>query len=121
MGGTIRKSEPLLAGASRKLTEETGLHATFQLVGFERRIMYRQAQLFSDVMFPICYTNLATGDLVNTEYGENFWAPIDEAIRHEQDPHDSIASIVTVLEAIRDETITSLPLFYHESTQQKDG
>lgn len=120
MSGTIRKNEPLLAGATRKLQEETGLQAAFTLAGLERRIMQRQSELFSDVMFPICYTDSATGELINTEYGENFWVGIEEAIRHEQDPHDSIPGIVTVLEAIRDRTITDLPLFYHESYQQKE-
>lgn len=119
MGGTIRKNEPLLDGAARKLREETGLQANFQLAGFERRSMHQDDRLFSDVMFPICYATHATGDLIDTDYGENFWTPIDQAMVNEQNPHDSIASIVTVLQAIRDNAVTDLPLFYHESTQQK--
>lgn len=117
MGGTILKGEPLLDGARRKLQNETGLQAEFRLVGHERRLRYRNDELFSDVLFPICYADESSGTLTDTEYGHNFWVPIDQAILHEQDPHDSIVSIKTTLEAIRDGTIEQLPLFYHETRQ----
>lgn len=117
MGGTIVKGEPLLEGARRKLENETGLRAEFRQVGQERRMRYVQGELFSDVLFPICYASLETGELHDTEYGHNFWVSIDQAIQNEQNPHDSIAAITTVLEAIRDGQIDSLPFFYQETTQ----
>lgn len=119
MGGTIVKGEPLLEAATRKLQEETGLTATFRLVGHERRIMYKNGQLFSDVLFPICYADTHAGTLSDTDYGHNFWTPIADAILNESDPHDSIASITTVLDAVQTKKITSLPLFYVESTQER--
>lgn len=119
MGGTIIKGEPLLEAATRKLQEETGLSATFRLVGHERRITYKNDQLFSDVLFPICYADNFTGTVSDTDYGRNFWAPIDKAILNESDPHDSITSIKTVLDAVRAEKITTLPLFYVESIQKR--
>ena len=117
MGGTILKGEPVLLGAQRKLREETGLTAEFRMVGQERRMLYRDHELFSDVLFPICYADAYEGQETDTEFGENFWVPIDEAIAHEKDPHDSIAAISKTLEAVREGAIDTLPLFYQETIQ----
>lgn len=117
MGGTVVKGEPLLAAASRKLQEETGLAAEFRLVGWERRCLYKHDTLFSDVIFPLTYTDISTGEPIDTDYGHNLWVPIEEAIRHEADPSDSITGIVTVLEAVQDGTIDELPMFFHETEQ----
>lgn len=117
MGGTIMKGEPLLEGASRKLKDETGLSAEFRQVGQERRMRYVNGELFSDVLFPICYASLVTGELHDTEYGRNFWVSISQAIKNEQSPYDSIAAITTALKAIRDGRIDALPFFYQETLQ----
>lgn len=118
MGGTILKGEDLLEGASRKLSDETGLKADFKLLGFEKRRLYKSGILFSDVLFPICYADHCRGNLVSTEFGENFWVSIDEAIKNTDRPFDSIASIKLCLEAIRDNTLDTLQLFYNETTQK---
>ena len=118
MGGTILKGEALLDGAKRKLENETGLVANFVLLGHERRMRYQDAELLSDVLFPICYSDQSEGTLRNTEYGKNYWVSIDQAIENEKkDPRDSIVSIITVLEAIRDGTVNEMPLFYKETHQ----
>lgn len=116
-GGTIVKGEPLLEGATRKLREETGLSATFRHICQERRMQYHEDELFSDILFPVCYADTASGKLVTTDYGEAFWCPIDQAIDHESDPHDSIESIRTVLAAIRDGSLETLPFSYRETIQ----
>lgn len=113
-GGTILKSEPLLDGAARKLQQETGLTGTFRYLGTERRIMYRDAQLFSDVLFPFCLCIDASGEPTNTEFGDNFWIRIDDAITNDARPHDHIDYIPRVLRALRDNTLDALQGFYHE-------
>src|SRR3954464_836729 len=57
MGGVVLKGELIEPAAKRKLEQETGLVADFKLVGCERRILYKDGQLFSDVMFPIAYAD----------------------------------------------------------------
>src|SRR3989344_4970005 len=52
MGGVVLKGELIEPAASRKFKQETGLDAQFKLMGCERRIMYKQRELFSDVLFP---------------------------------------------------------------------
>ncbi len=119
MGGTIIKGEDVLEGANRKLNDETGLNAHFKLLGIERRRLYKQGVLFSDVLFPICYANNYTGELASTQFGENFWVPIDQAISNADRPFDNIPSIITCLKAIKDNSVDSLPLFYEETTQKE--
>ena len=117
MGGIVRKEEIIQAAAKRKLETETGLTADFRLVGMERRIMYKKGKFFSDVFFPIAYAENSSGTLRDTEFGKNFWVPIEEAIKNESDENDSIVGIRKVLEAIKTGTIDALPFFFDEVFQ----
>ena len=112
-GGTIRKAEPLLEGASRKLQEETGLSASFSQIGLERRILYKDGTLFSDVFFPFCIAESHSGIPITTEYGENGWVPIETAIENDARQYDRIESIARVLLAIQAGTSLNEG-FYHE-------
>lgn len=116
MGGVIWKGENTLTAASRKLKQETGLEAEFKLIGIERRIMYVKDELFSDLFFPIAYSdNVTGGELISTEFGENMWVPIDKALENEAyDTFDCIEMIATVIKAIKDGTIYQLPFLYSE-------
>ncbi len=119
MGGVIWKGENTLTAASRKLKQETGLEADFKLIGIERRIMYVQDELFSDLFFPIAYSDTVTGgELQSTEFGENMWVSIEQAIQNESNPFDSIAMITTVLKAVQDGTVSDLPFLYEEVTKR---
>lgn len=121
MGGTILKGEALTEGASRKLEQETGLVAEFRLVGFERRRLYKNNKLFSDVLFPICYADTYDGELIETtDFGWNYWEKIDQAIVNDTRPFDTIPAIPKVLRVVKDGSINNLPLFYDE-TVQKDS
>lgn len=118
MGGTIVKGESMIDGAKRKLEQETGLSADFRVIGFERRQLYESNELFSDVMFPICYATNASGVLVSkTEFGENSWMDINDAITLNQRPYDSISAITKALKSIRDKTVDSDGMFYDETVQ----
>lgn len=120
MGGTILKGETFAEGACRKLQQETGLRADFRVLGMERRRLYKSNELFSDVLFPICYADSYSGNLLKTtEFGDNYWVDIDQAIVNDTRSFDSIQTIPKVLRAIKTGTITSLP-FFCEETLQKD-
>lgn len=118
MGGDVLKEEPIEVAASRKLKEETGLEAKFRLLGMERRIMYQSGSLFSDVLFPIAYSESSSGQLQpETEYGHNMWVAIDEAIKNESAPYDSIKNITTVLKAVKENRVDKLLFFFEECVQ----
>jgi 8-oxo-dGTP pyrophosphatase MutT (NUDIX family) len=119
-GGVVCKEEGIEAAARRKLAEETGLTATFRHVGMERRMLYHDGDLFSDVLFPFCYADASEGVLYpETPYGRHLWVPLEEAIHNESAPYDSLAGIVRVLHAVRDGAIEQLPYFYMETAQRE--
>jgi 8-oxo-dGTP pyrophosphatase MutT (NUDIX family) len=118
MGGVVLKGEFTEEAAMRKLEAETGLIAKFRIVGMERRIMYADGELFSDVLFPIAYSDSYSGKLIDTEFGENRWVGIDEAIKNESDEFDSIKGITAVLKAVKDGSVKNLPFFYSEEVKK---
>jgi 8-oxo-dGTP pyrophosphatase MutT (NUDIX family) len=118
MGGVVRKGESIEDAASRKLKVETGLAANFKLIGIQRRIMYIKNELFSDVIFPIAYSDEFEGELLeDSEYGHNMWVDIDEAIKNDSAEFDSIKALPKVLKAVKDGSILKIPFFYDEDTQ----
>ncbi len=119
MGGTIVKGEAFVDGATRKLQQETGLQAEFSLIGIERRQLYKEDELFSDVIFPICYASSYSGDLLpKSTFGENYWAPIDQAIKNDSRQFDSIQAIPKVLRAIKNNSLATLAFFCDETVQK---
>jgi hypothetical protein len=116
-GGVVLKGELIEPAAKRKLKQETGLDADFRLLGIERRIMYKSNELFSDLLFPIAYAETYSGEMIDTEFGKNMWVSIDQAIKNESAEFDSIASIVDVLKAIKNDKIKNIPFFLKENIQ----
>lgn len=116
MGGIVHKGETITEAAKRKCEIETGLIGDFKYLGTQRRIMYKDNELFSDVFFPISYSSKFSGKLIEkTDYGQNIWVSIDQAIKNEQRGFDSIPAIVDVLKAIKNDTIDNLQVFYNET------
>ena len=119
-GGIVFKGESIIDASSRKLKIETGLDAKFKIIGMMRRLMYIENELFSDVIFPIVYTDKYSGTLIhNSDYGENIWVNIDEAIKNESAKFDSIISLPKVLRAVKKGALNKMPFFYEEDTQIK--
>ncbi len=117
-GGVVLKGELIEPAATRKLKQETGLDAKFKLVGCERRIMHKDGKLFTDLMFPIAYTDTFSGKLeIDTNFGHNMWVSIDQAIKNESADFDSISTIVTILKAIKNKKIKKLPFVFKENIQ----
>jgi len=116
-GGVVRKGESVEDAASRKFRIETGLDAKFKIVGMMRRYLFVDNELFSDLFFPIMYAEKFSGLLSDTEYGENMWVSIDEAIKNESAQFDSIISIPKVLRILKKGTLSQMPFFYQEDTQ----
>jgi ADP-ribose pyrophosphatase YjhB (NUDIX family) len=117
-GGVVYKEEPIIDAAKRKLQIETGLSADFRLLGFLRRYLYKDGELFSDVFFPIVYSDNYSGEIISrNNYGENMWVPIDEAIKNESAKYDSLKSLPRILNAIKNKKINSLEFFYEEDAQ----
>ncbi|MSR71120.1 MAG: NUDIX domain-containing protein [Candidatus Taylorbacteria bacterium] len=117
-GGMVRKGEKVEDAATRKLKVETGLKANFKIVGFERRLLYLKEELFSDMLFPIAYADEYEGEIVNTEFGDNMWVSIDEAIKNESIEFDSIKTIVDILKLIKNGKIDKAPFIYNEIVQR---
>ncbi len=118
MGGSIKRGENILDAAKRKLKEETGLIADFILLGNERRIQYANEEIFSDILFYICYSTKTKGSLTEkTEFGKNEWVSIDEAIDNESEESDSIVSIKKVLLSIKKGKLNRSPVFFKETVQ----
>lgn len=119
MGGVVLKGESTEEAATRKLKIETGLDAEFKIVGIQRRMMYVKDELFSDVYFPVGYASEYEGELQqHTDYGENMWVDIDQAILNESDEFDSIKMLTPVLKAIKNGTIGDLPFLYDEDVKR---
>lgn len=119
-GGLIRGEAPLMA-ARRRLHEEAGLDATFQLAGFWRYWRTDAAgDLYSDILFHVCVAFNPAGQLSGpNEFGEPRWLALNEAVELETQRAGNDAGFARLLpDLVQPEFAT--PLFYLELHNQTD-
>jgi 8-oxo-dGTP pyrophosphatase MutT (NUDIX family) len=86
ISGKIMKGEKIIEAAKRKLEEETGLRARFELKGVLRKIRWdREGNLLEDSIYHVCRGENPQGELVESnEFGENFWASMGKAREYQK-------------------------------------
>src|SRR3989344_2507778 len=83
VSGKIKPGESPEEAGLRKLKEETGLSAKIKFVGIIRKIRKnKDGIVFEDTLYHVCTGSNLNGELIaKNEFGENFWAYINEAKR----------------------------------------
>ncbi len=116
IAGKVHQGELIENAASRKLKEESGLIATYRLIGIHRKMRYSVKQeLLEDIIFHICVTNETKGQLIlKNEYGENFWDTIDSAIEYESKNKGASDIDIDILKKVQNSKILDIPFFYIE-------
>ena len=73
VGGGIRRGESAADAAKRRLKEETGLEATFAVLGSIRKTRFDQnGSLYSDIWYQVCGTETSVGMLQKeNSFGQN--------------------------------------------------
>lgn len=82
VAGKILPGEKAEEAASRKLLEETGLSASFKLLGINRKIRKNNdGEVLEDTFYHVYMAKDPKGKLQPKNlFGENFWASFDEAL-----------------------------------------
>lgn len=118
MGGTIRKGEPVLRAAKRKLKEETGLEANFSLLGVVRKVDINENEIFSDIVFFICVASEPQGVLSpRTQCGENSWVSLSQAII-DQKKSTPTKELLPLLRTLRLKKKINSDIFFREEIQE---
>lgn len=81
VAGGIRRGEPVLAAARRRLKEEAGLSADFVWVGTLRKLRKRPSSNFvwSDITYHICAAQNVSGEPADTPFGTHEWVSPERA------------------------------------------
>jgi len=122
VGGGIQRGELATQAAARVAKQKAGLDADFRLLGVMRKLRFdNDNQLYMDILYHLCLAAGHTGELaVNNEYGQQFWAPLDEAIRIEREETMGSSQLADILEQFRATSPAKIPLFYIEETYHHD-
>jgi 8-oxo-dGTP pyrophosphatase MutT (NUDIX family) len=118
IGGGIKRGEPAIATARRRLWEEAGLTGNFNLLGIIRKRFFGPAgDIASDILFHVCICTDSRGELVSrNEFGLNSWRPIDEAVDIEANGPYGSPQLAGVLEQIKSKPASQVPVFYFDET-----
>jgi 8-oxo-dGTP pyrophosphatase MutT (NUDIX family) len=118
IGGGIKRGEPAVAAANRRLWEEAGLAGNFTLLGMVRKRYFDPAgEIFSDILFHVCVCTDSHGQLVaENEFGLQLWLPIDKAIGIETNGQVGSPQLARVLEQLKTTPPGAIPMFYFDET-----
>lgn len=122
IGGSIKKGEPVTIAAKRRLYEEAGIHAEFQLFGIIRKIRVDNEQnVYSDIIYHICIATDFTGQLIEeNSFGNKHWLALDQAIHHENTASYGNKQFANVLQQLKATKQDNIPLFYFEDRSHQD-
>jgi ADP-ribose pyrophosphatase YjhB (NUDIX family) len=83
VSGKVDLGETVEMAASRKFAEETGLKCAFKLAGVHRKTRRdNNKRVIEDTLYHVCFGKNPTGKLVTkNDFGENYWADLQEALR----------------------------------------
>lgn len=120
VGGVIHKGELLTEAASARLQMKTGLTAQFVLCGMWRNINLDKSGVLvlEDILFHICCADQYEGELLPvTQYGENFWVDLSEAITIHENHPGSFSHLVPFLKTLLTNDFRDQDLCYVEHKQ----
>lgn len=116
LGGPIKKGEFVLDAAKRNLELETGLIGDFRILGSVRSLIKveEDESIFSDALYYIGLATSFSGELKNTDFGDNFWSDLDTIIADEEHSRSRSKCVVDTLKNLRSFLDQKEPLFYKE-------
>jgi len=114
IGGPLRHGELVEEAYARVLADETGLATSCKTIGIIRKIRHTaDGQLFSDIFYHVGVAREYQGTLQpKTVYGDNYWAPLAQAIANEQASVQGGTAIVQVLRQVGEGQ--KAPFFFHQ-------
>lgn len=117
MGRSMNMYELPVDAAKRGLLEETGLNGEFDIIGILRIFFYDKDNnnIIDDCISHYCYSTKIEGELKEiTEFGENYWIDIDDAIKIIKNEPKVTDYQAKYLEIFKTKSHKDIPFFYHE-------
>ncbi len=87
VAGGLKRGEPLLTAACRRLQEEAGLVSEPRWVGTLRKIRKQPdtGKVWSDITYHVCASFDPEGQAASTKYGDHTWLSLPEAAQLERE------------------------------------